>query len=119
MTTLFIIDDSLLARKLVSGAAATLHPEWSVVQAANAEEALELANETVPDVAIVDFNMPGMDGLRLAILLKERFPAIRIGILTANVQDSLRRKVAEQGFLFMDKPVSAEKLEDLFTRIAG
>ena len=64
-----------------------------VAEAGDAPDLLRKVAAHQPDVAIVDFNMPGMDGLNLSCELHQRFPDLDISILTANVQDSIRRKV--------------------------
>jgi CheY-like chemotaxis protein len=64
--SVLIVDDSKLARMAVAKALSTLHPDWARVEATNAEEALVLARQSPPDIALLDFNMPGRDGLALA-----------------------------------------------------
>ena len=61
-----VVDDSKLARMAVAKALTTLHPDWTRIEAANADEALALASKDAFDLAILDFNMPGRDGLHLA-----------------------------------------------------
>jgi two-component system, chemotaxis family, chemotaxis protein CheY len=113
MTTILIIDDSQLARHMVSNMVRDARPDWFIVAAKNADDALEKVEEVVPDVAIVDYNMPGMDGLTLSCELHARFPLLDISILTANVQDSTRRKVTEKGFRFVEKPITPDKMREL------
>jgi CheY-like chemotaxis protein len=54
--------------------------------------------------------MPGMNGIDLAAVIKARFPAARIALLTANVQSALRRRAAEAGLDFIDKPINQTKI---------
>ena len=61
-----IVDDSKLARMAVNKALNALQPDWTRVEAANADEALEAVRSTDVDLAVLDFNMPGRDGLSLA-----------------------------------------------------
>ena len=63
---LLIVDDSKLARMSAAKALNALYPDWTRLEAANADEAISLARETAFDVALLDFNMPGRDGLQLA-----------------------------------------------------
>jgi CheY-like chemotaxis protein len=117
MTTILIIDDSQLARHMVSNMVRDARPDWIIVPAKNADDALEKVIDIQPDVAIVDYNMPGMDGLNLSVELHARFPLLDISILTANVQDSTRRKVTEKGFRFVEKPITPDKMRDLLAHI--
>ena len=59
-----------------------MHDMLVVGEASEGREALRLAQELVPDVAIFDLSMPGLNGIDAAALLKERCPAIRILILS-------------------------------------
>ncbi|WP_035692592.1 response regulator [Azospirillum halopraeferens] len=115
MTTVLVVDDSRLAREMVSGAIAALHPDWTIVTAVDGDDALNRLAEAAPAAALVDFNMPGMDGLTLAGHLRERMPQLPVGILTANVQDALRRKAEELGCRFIPKPVTVDKIRTFFT----
>ena len=58
--TVLLVEDEAVTRMAMR---ATLEEDgWSVVEAANGEEGLQLAGDTRPDVVIVDLNMPVMDG---------------------------------------------------------
>ena len=72
-----VVDDSKLARMAVAKALTTLHPDWTRIEAANADEALALASKDAFDLAILDFNMPGRDGLQLAAELRSLSPRCR------------------------------------------
>ncbi|HYD31444.1 MAG TPA: response regulator [Azospirillaceae bacterium] len=116
MTTVLVVDDSRLARDMVTSALTSLFSDWTIVTAVGADDALAKVEAQRPDVAIIDYNMPGTDGLTLAVKLREKFHQIPIGILTANVQDSLRRKAEALGCAFIAKPVTGEKLRAFLTK---
>ncbi len=75
---LLIVDDSKLARMAAAKALKALYPDWTRVEAANSDEAVSLAKETAFDIALLDFNMPGRDGLQLAADLLALRPAQRL-----------------------------------------
>ena len=87
--TILIVDDSKLARIVMSKAITALQPDWTRVEAGSADEAIAIIDKQAVDVAVLDFNMPGRDGLVLAAELRARFPAMSIAIATANVQDEV------------------------------
>ncbi len=118
MTTALIVDDSRLARDMVGSVMTSLRPGWTILSAAGGDEALGKVEGAIPVVAIVDYNMPGMDGLTLAARLRERFPSLTIGILTANVQDALRKKAEAAGCRFIPKPITSDKIRE-FLAAAG
>jgi two-component system chemotaxis response regulator CheY len=95
---------------MVSSVVSSLHPDWTVLVAPGGAEALALVENRTPDVAILDYNMPGMDGLELARHLRVQFPTLPMGFLTANVQDSLRKKAEALGCGFIPKPITTDKI---------
>jgi DNA-binding NarL/FixJ family response regulator len=58
--------------------------EWTICgEAINGRDALEKAHELQPDLVILDFSMPVMNGLETASLLRESLPKLPIVMLTA------------------------------------
>lgn len=81
-----VVDDHPLVRNAVRQALDTEDLEV-VAEAASAEEALEIAPETRPDVILVDIELPGVDGVSLVRELAPRLPETRIVMLTASRED--------------------------------
>lgn len=117
MTTVLVVDDSRLARDMVCSVLKALRPDWTITAAITGDEALERTEGAAPDLAIVDFNMPGMDGLALAALLLERFPGLPVGLLTANVQTALRQRAEGLGCRFIPKPITGDKIRAFLSEI--
>ncbi|HLG84613.1 MAG TPA: response regulator [Bradyrhizobium sp.] len=107
---LLIVDDSKLARMSAAKALNALHPDWSRVEASNAEEALALARQTAFDVALLDFNMPGQDGLELAAALLALRPSLPLAVVSANHQQEIVRRAGEIGAAFLTKPLNEQAL---------
>ncbi|MCL4863776.1 MAG: response regulator transcription factor [Caldilineaceae bacterium] len=77
-----IVDDQLSARKGLK-AILTFFPQILVVgEAVNGQEAVELVAEHQPDVVVIDLQMPVMDGVVAIHLIKTRWPAIKVIVLT-------------------------------------
>jgi CheY-like chemotaxis protein len=110
MVTVLLVDDSKLARIVAGKAIAALQPEWSRVEAANAEEALDAVVKHSVDLAVLDFNMPGKDGLALAAELRQAYPDMPIAIVTANVQNEIIARARELNASFVGKPVTEEAM---------
>jgi CheY-like chemotaxis protein len=108
--TVLLVDDSKLARIVAGRALATVQPDWAKLEAANAEEALAAADGGGIDVALLDFNMPGRDGLELAAELRERFPDMPIAVITANLQDEVVARARQVNAAFVPKPLDATGL---------
>jgi CheY-like chemotaxis protein len=109
-TTVLIVDDSKLARIVAGKAIAALQPDWARVEAGHADDALARLAEGGIDLALVDFNMPGMDGLTLAGEMRALHPSMPIAIITANVQDEVIARARAVNATFVPKPVTEEAL---------
>jgi CheY-like chemotaxis protein len=81
-----IVDDSKLARMSVAKVLKALHPDWVMVEAGDAAQALASVDHESPDFALLDYNMPGKDGLALAAELRESNADIRVAVISANHQ---------------------------------
>jgi len=109
-TTILIVDDSKLARIVAGKAIGALQPDWQRLEAGNAEEALARVAEGGIDVVLMDFNMPGKDGLALAAELRSRHPDMPLAVVTANVQDEVIARARAAQAAFIAKPVTEEGL---------
>lgn len=107
---LLIVDDSKLARMSVAKAMKALYPDWDRVEAGNADEALALSGDASFDVALLDFNMPGRDGLELATDLRKAHPKMPIAIISANHQDEVVARAKSVGATFLPKPLTETAL---------
>ncbi len=109
--TVLIVDDSKLARIVAGKALAEVKPDWQKVEASGGDEALRVIDEQPIDVALIDFNMPEMDGLELASAIRARRPEMPLAIITANIQDEIIARAREVGAAFVAKPVTVESIE--------
>ncbi|MDR7417102.1 MAG: response regulator [Armatimonadota bacterium] len=81
-----------------------------VGEATDGEEAVRLAQEREPDVAILDIKMPGLDGISAAQRILQHRP-IPIILLTAYSEVELVERALEAGvFAYLVKPVTEEDL---------
>ena len=111
MANILIVDDSKTARLMLKHWVKTINGDLAVLEAANAEEALDLMPRLSPsDMALIDYNMPGMTGVELAEQLMARVPIGRMTLATANIQDAVRQRAEELGMRYMAKPMTPVKL---------
>jgi CheY-like chemotaxis protein len=111
-----IVDDSKLARMAVAKALATLRPDWIRVEATNADEALALAHQNSFDMALLDFNMPGRDGLTLAAELRHLNADMPVAVITANLQLEIMKRAREVGAEFLPKPLTQDAMSAFITQ---
>ena len=82
MTTVYITDDHPVVRQGIVEVLAD-EPDFSIVgEAASGEQLLRDAARLQPDVAVVDIQLPGIDGYEACAQLRRRHPRIRVVILT-------------------------------------
>jgi CheY-like chemotaxis protein len=105
-----IVDDSKLARMVMASALRRVRPEWTLVETANADEALAAVSGGAVDIALIDFNMPGTDGLELVASIRKTHPAMPVALVSANVQNEIIDRTRELGAGFIPKPLSDDAL---------
>ncbi|MCT9932769.1 response regulator transcription factor [Planotetraspora sp. A-T 1434] len=98
-------------QSMIRGALASLlglEPDIEVVgEAATGDEAVAVAVTTKPDIALLDIEMPGMDGITAAGEIRRRLPDCQVMILTTFGRPGYLRRAMEAGaaaFLVKDSP---------------
>ena len=108
--TVLVVDDSRLARMVMASAFRRLRPDWELVEAAGADEALGAIGSSAVDIALIDFNMPGLDGLELVARIRQSAPEMPIAVVSANLQDEIVARTRELKAAFIAKPLTDESL---------
>jgi DNA-binding NarL/FixJ family response regulator len=74
------------------------HPNWEINgEAFKGRQAVEIAKKTLPNVALLDFSMPEMNGLEATRAIKKESPHSEVSVLTVHDRESLIRDVLEAG----------------------
>jgi DNA-binding NarL/FixJ family response regulator len=97
MTRILIADDHDVVR---AGVRTILQsqPGWEVVaEASDGKEAIDKALATRPDVAVLDFSLPAVNGVEATRQIRARVPGIEVLIFTMHDTDALVRDVLEAG----------------------
>lgn len=72
--------------------------DWRIVaEAGDGHEALQLARETRPDIAIIDYSLPSLDGLGLTRALKRELPLTEVLIYTMHDREDVLAEVLQAG----------------------
>jgi len=82
MIRVLIADDHAILRDGIHSILESQEDVIVVGEASNGEEAFELASTLLPDIVLMDISMPKTNGLEATRLIKERFPQIKVLILT-------------------------------------
>jgi DNA-binding NarL/FixJ family response regulator len=96
-------------------------PAFSLVgEAGDGAQGLALCRRLKPDVALLDIQMPGLDGIELAATLMAEPPAPRILLLTSRKDALTINRAAELGIPgYVEKDVELKVLEAALTRVAA
>lgn len=118
MIRLLLADDQHLVRGALA-ALLSLESDLEVVaEVGRGDEVVAAAQQAAPDVALVDVEMPGMDGIEVTAQLRKAVPQCRVLIVTTFGRPGYVRRALEagaSGFVVKDTP--ADRLADSIRRV--
>ncbi len=118
MIRLLIADDQALVRGAVAALLQMEDDLEVVVEVSRGDEVVEAALEHQPDVALLDVEMPGIDGLTAARLLKMALPSCRVLMVTTFGRPGyLKQAMAAGASGFVVKDTPARALADAVRRV--
>jgi two-component system, NarL family, response regulator DesR len=117
---LLLADDQELIRSALA-IMLDLEDDFEIVASVGrGDEVVAAAQDHRPDVALLDIEMPGIDGLAAAAVLAQEVPACRSLILTTFGRPGFLRRAMESGaFGFVVKDAPPERLADAIRRVAA
>jgi two-component system, NarL family, response regulator DesR len=117
---LLLADDQALVRGALA-ALLDLEPDLEVVaEVGRGDEVVAQARQTRPDVALLDVEMPGLDGIAATEALRAALPSCRVLVVTTFGRPGyLRRAMAAGASGFVVKDTPARQLADAVRRVAA
>ena len=109
MATVLVVDDDEDVRSFMTQALESLG--YRVEEAADGPKALVLLEQFEPDVLVVDFAMPGMDGAEVARAGQARWPDLPVIFASGYAQTDAIEKVAGQDATVLRKPFRIDGLQ--------
>jgi len=106
--TVLVVDDSKLAQLMLRKAISSFAPGSNIIMAKDGEEAFELFQKSTPDISMIDYNMPGINGIELIQKLRTLNKEMPIALCTANIQTTIRDQAKNLNVTFIAKPVTNE-----------
>ena len=118
--TILVVDDADFIRRLVS-IILTLEG-YTVLEAGNGKEALDILAKTWVDMIITDLNMPVMDGIELVSAMRSEpaYKHIPVVMLTSEFLEFRKQQAFEAGINeWVPKPYITRKLRDVVFKLNG
>jgi DNA-binding NarL/FixJ family response regulator len=94
---ILVADDSDVMRRSLRSLLEN-HEDWQVCEeACNGREAIVKADQSTPDVILLDFEMPEMNGLEAARQIRQRFPTLPILMVSLHMSHLLEAEAKKAG----------------------
>jgi YesN/AraC family two-component response regulator len=103
-TTLLVVDDDI---NLLDGLKRSMREKqnmWKQLYASSANEALNILASQKIDVIITDYKMPGVDGLELLSIIKEKYPDTKRILLTGQSENEVFESAKDIAHSYLSKP---------------
>jgi two-component system, cell cycle response regulator DivK len=118
MSTILIVEDNeknmKLARDILNAKG------YRTIEAVTGEEGVKLAKEKLPDLVLMDIQLPGMNGIEAFRQIRADAKTARIPVvaLTASVTPTDRSEISAAGFdAFIGKPINLKEFVETVKRL--
>lgn len=119
---ILVVDDSSVTRAMI---VKTLKisglPVNNIFQAANGQEGLDVLKNNKADMAIVDINMPIMNGEEMINKIREDENLVDLPVVVVSTEGSKTRieRLMQKGAIFIHKPFEPETIREIISTITG
>ncbi len=105
---ILVLDDSQVSRLFLVNYLQEVLPDATILQAGSGDEAVAIANSQPVELAVLDYNVPDLNGLLVAKQIRLRHPTAVQALLTGNIQRTVQEAAEQAGLLYYRKPITAE-----------
>ncbi|MFW6074433.1 MAG: response regulator [Chloroflexota bacterium] len=114
-----VVDDHPLFRRGIIWSLESEHDIVVAGEAADGQEAIQLADSLAPDVMVVDINMPEVNGIEVARIVKRRNPRIGVVVVTMHEDDEqLFNAIRVGAAAYCTKDVDPSQVVNIIRRVA-
>ncbi len=108
---ILLVDDHTLFRKGLRALLLHYHPAWEIREAENGVKAILEVSTSRPDIVLMDYDMPKLDGLKAARQIIKDNPGIRVIIISMHNEAEIVRRMSDIGVMGMvEKNAGDEEL---------
>ena len=117
---LMLVDDHDVVRTGLRSFLETQPGMKVIAEAKNGQQALEKAQETQPDIVLMDISMPDMDGMEATLQLKKMYPDCQVLVLTVHADKQYFMKMLSVGASgYVTKQAAADELVAAIQAVAA
>lgn len=115
---LMVVDDDEIFVYLIKSIAKNLSTKIEISTAKNGKEAIQRLSESVPDILLLDLNMPVMNGWKFLESLGDQSVPYHLYVVSSSIDPEDRRMAEEKEQVagFIEKPVTREILENMLKK---
>jgi DNA-binding NarL/FixJ family response regulator len=118
-TRFLIVDDSALVRRSLR-TVLQANPEWEICgEAADGMTAVQMFKDLQPHIVILDFQMPGINGIETARRMSEIAPAVPIVLFTQHASADLEKHAQEVGIRSVVSKTNAFPMVGMIEALIG
>lgn len=115
---ILIVDDSLITNVRLGEMLEELENVRWVLHAGNFEEGMDLVSNANPDIVLLDINLPDINGIEFLRLIRHRYPAIKVVMISNQAYDHHRELCRSLGAdYFFDKAREFDKIPGIISRL--
>jgi DNA-binding NarL/FixJ family response regulator len=81
---ILVVDDHPLMRMGILSGINKHHPDWLAVEAFDGKEAILQTRSFMPDVILMDYDMPGIDGIKATLKIRHEFPNVKVILVSGH-----------------------------------
>ena len=117
---IMLVDDHRLVRAGLKRVLAEAADMEVIAEAASGEEALEIVRAKVPDVVLMDINMPGIGGLETTRRLTQRLPEVKVIVVSMHLEEPYPSRMLAAGASgYISKDSAADEAIAAIRRVHG
>lgn len=118
MVKIMLVDDHRLVRAGLKRVLQEVSDMEVIAEAASGEEALEIARTKVPDIVLMDINMPGIGGLEATRRLMQRLPNLKVIVVSMHLEEPYPSRMLAAGAAgYISKDSAADEVVAAIRRV--
>ena len=118
LTKILIVDDHDFVRHALRDWLAISLPNCALLEASSGEQAIELCRQEIPDIVLMDYSLPKINGIEATRRLRTELPDLQVVIISIHEDARYRTEAADAGVAhYIPKRIIQRELLPVLTRL--